>query len=493
MNSRLNELLINSTKQLNGKEYLEYLKSSSTELTNTEKYLCALLGYAFFNKTSPEAMFSFGKICNSHDIINYNAQMSFVEKAASMGYGPALEYLANVNMSYNTEKALQYYLKCLNCTGVDLGKINLEISKIYFDQGNKDCISYAITASEKYNIAYADYLLASVYFNGYGVETSRSIAAKYCIKAADNGCAEAQFWIGKEYYIPYELELEEDIEKARHYLLLSYEQGNNKAAAFLGLMYYYGDGFEKDKEKARFYLSKAENEGVAFATAYLGQIYYEEGLYIIAEQKLSDSFFNNEGNWFVSSLADIYMNGLSGDVDISKAIKCYEYLINNKEANEDDILFVADSYRLGNGVIKDIDKAVEYYLLIEYSNAFAKMQLGKIALQELSSRLKKNDCIKYLDSAGGNGFSQAYLDLGNYFESINNFDRALDYYTRAFNSGCVEGAYHAGRIMELGTPTKQKSLAEAYQWYKKGADAGCDKSANELSHIKSTIFGYRRF
>ena len=49
-----------------------------------------------------------------------------------------------------------------------------------------------------------------------------------------------------------------------------------------------------------------------------------------------------------------------------------------------------------------------------------------------------------------------------------------------------------GRIFEAGTPSMIKNMTEAVKWYKDAAAKGSIKAKEELTHIRSGIFGYKR-
>ena len=83
----------------------------------------------------------------------------------------------------------------------------------------------------------------------------------YYEKAADNGDANAQYYIGKLYYKG--KGIEKDYKKAFEYLKKAAEQGHVDAQYYLGKCYYDGKGIEKDYEKA-FELGIATGSASAF-------------------------------------------------------------------------------------------------------------------------------------------------------------------------------------------------------------------------------------
>ncbi len=468
----------------------DWLCKNYNQCNDIEKSVGLLLSFIGVQKNNASCMFNCGYAILSE---NNSFGISLIEKAASLNYGKALKFLANY-YTFDDQKALYYWQQCLNCDDIDKGEVYENLGSLYFSIDNSDYkkgFEYLIIAADKYNMPYAKFRVASAYFYGEGIEQNTERAFQYCFESASLGCDSAQFWLGKDYYISDEFKLETDLEKAKYYLTLAYNQGNARAAYFLGLMYYFGEGVNKDYYTALNYFKNAKDEEIWQACAFLGQIYFEQENYFLARIELEKSFLENDILINGSTLAQIYKDGLQCEKDISKAIKCYEILIENKEASELDISYVADCYFYGNGVPQNLEKAAKYYDLIEYSNAYAKYQLGCIALDPTSS-ISSNRCILYFEGAGAKGYTAAYQKLGDYFESINNMDRAFDYYVKCFELGDAESAYKAGKVCETGTAARQKNLAEAVNWYKKASEKGCEKATEKLKHFKSTLFGYRR-
>lgn len=468
----------------------DWMNNNYNQCNDVEKSICLLLSFIGLQKNIASCMFHCG-----YTILSENNEfgISLIQEAASLNYAKALKFLANYYIS-DDEKSVYYWQQCLNSDEIDKGTVYERLGCLYYSINNSDYkkgFEYLIIAADKYNMPYAKFRVASAYFYGEGIDKNIEKAFQYCLESANLGCDAAQFWLGKDYYISDEFKLETNLDKAKYFLTLAYNQGNAKASYFLGLMYYFGEGVSKDYFIAINYFKTAKDDEIWQACAFLGQIYFEQGNYYSARIELEKSFFENNIILNGATLAKIYKDGLECDQNIDKAVKCYEILIANKEAAELDISYVADCYYYGNGVEQNLEKAAEYYQLIEYSNAYAKYQLGCIALNP-TSNMNSNQCILYFERAGSKGFTLAYRKLGDYFESINNLDRAFDYYVKCFEYGDAESAYKAGKICETGTAVRQKNLTEAVTWYQKASEKGYEKATEELKHFKSTFFGYRR-
>ena len=92
---------------------------------------------------------------------------------------------------------------------------------------------------------------------------------------ADQGSAEAQFWLGAMY--EHGQGVAHDFREARHWLRLAAEQGNALAQTFLGIAYGEGQGVIQDFQEALKWTRLAAEQGQAAAQLYLGFM-YEEGI-----------------------------------------------------------------------------------------------------------------------------------------------------------------------------------------------------------------------
>ena len=86
-------------------------------------------------------------------------------------------------------------------------------------------------------------------------------------KAAEGGCAEAQYQLGKINYV-------RDVAEAAMWYQKAAEQGHPDALESLGQMYRYGTGgLEKDVNKAVALLQEAADKGCISAYNLLGLMY----------------------------------------------------------------------------------------------------------------------------------------------------------------------------------------------------------------------------
>lgn len=105
----------------------------------------------------------------------------------------------------------------------------------------------------------ASYVLSVMYYNGQGVEASKSESIKWLRKSADLGMERAQYNLAMV-YDKGELAPKDLTEAAKWYRKAA-EKGNAQSQFNLGLMYTNGEGVAKDKKEALKWLNKAAKQG----------------------------------------------------------------------------------------------------------------------------------------------------------------------------------------------------------------------------------------
>ena len=107
--------------------------------------------------------------------------------------------------------------------------------------------------------AAAQFYMAKMYANGYGVPEDDAEAVKWCRKAAEQGHTNAQGNLGIMYYTG--TGVAKDAVEAVEWFRKAAEQGHTNAQGNLGAMYAKGDGVAKDDVTAYFWFSLAVAQG----------------------------------------------------------------------------------------------------------------------------------------------------------------------------------------------------------------------------------------
>jgi TPR repeat protein len=124
----------------------------------------------------------------------------------------------------------------------------------------------------EFSLAAAQFGLASMYFNGWGVLKDYSEAMKWFQKAADQGDAEAQVNLGGMYFNGQGVK--QDYAEAVKWFQKAAEQGDTYAQNNLGVMYSKGQGLKQDYAEALKWFQYAAEKGYAEAQFNLGAIYF---------------------------------------------------------------------------------------------------------------------------------------------------------------------------------------------------------------------------
>ena len=206
---------------------------------------------------------------------------------------------------------------------------------------------------------------------------------------AEQGDARAQASLGTLYYKG--LEVEQDRVKAAKWYRLAAEQGNANAQFNLGLLYYSGEGVEQDYAEAAKYFRLAAEQKIAKAQFGLGVLYYKgeevkqdyaeaaEWYRLAAEQGLAEAQFN---------LGVLYYKGEEVKQDYAEAAEWYRLAAEQGHAKAQFNLGV--SYHNGEGVAQNYSEAYIWFSLASASNdPDARKARNKVA-RKLDSGAMKN-------------------------------------------------------------------------------------------------------
>ncbi len=207
-----------------------------------------------------------------------------------------------------------------------------------YDKGDyKTALGYLRQASNG-GSPEAKYLLYVMYDNGWGVTENKTQAAEYLIQAAENGCADAQYWLSHYY------ELDRGYGSIKHSYVQSLywaqraaEQERKGAAEQLGRLYFYGgDGVNPDFHKALQWFHIGESDGHGDASYYLGYMNMK-GLGVAKSYSEALKFFSKASDGY-SRACNLYIGNIyyEGGYGITKDDrKALEYWLKAAEAGSD--------------------------------------------------------------------------------------------------------------------------------------------------------------
>ena len=298
--------------------------------------------------------------------------------------------------------------------------ITLLLPLVLFAQTADECLKYG----------------RNFYYGQNGVAQDYTEAAKWFLKAAEQGNADAQTFLGYSYENG--LGVTKDFIEAVKWYRKAAEQGYSVAQYNLGNSYYNGSGVAKDYTEAAKWYRKAADQGFSLAQ---------------------------------SSLGDSYYNGSGVAKDYTEAAKWF--LKAAEQGNADAQTFLGYSYENGLGVTKDYNEAVKWYRkAAEQGNSSAQYNLANFYYNGSGVAKDINEAVKWLRKAAEQGYSEAQKDLGLCYEHgvgvEKDYKLAFEWYQKAAEQGLPEAQNDLGLCYEHGVGV-EKDYKLAFEWYQKAA------------------------
>ncbi len=354
--------------------------------------------------------------------------------------------------------------------------------------------------------------LARCYFHGYGgVAVNKPEAARWYLKSANQGCAEALVPIGLMYekgdgvalnyaeavkwyrkaaekgdcsgenYLGEMYEtgdgVAKDIAEAVKWYRKAAEKGFARGQLNLARMYAQGTGVEENQLEAASWFRKAAEQGEAKAQYLLG-LMYAEGNAVAKDNKEAVSWFRKaaeQGDASAAfSLAIHCANGRGVDKDLAEAAKWYRKAANVGHAQAQRNLGMA--YEEGAGVPKDAVEAFKwYYKSAEQGDKFAQFLVAYSYFKGQGVNENKTEAVKWYLKSAEQGVVSAQRNLGIlYFEGQGvdkNYSEAVKWSRKAAEKGDAVSQSNLGWAYEHGNGIEQ-DYAEAAKWYRKAAEQG---------------------
>ena len=375
------------------------------------------------------------------------AEAGSTDGLASIGL--LYQYGTGVEQSY--EKALAWYQKVIDAEDMDgywmQGNVYREAEE--YETAVK---CYEIAAEKGENCRYAAiYELARAYRYGVGAEENFPLALDYYQRAASNGVVEAMFDLGAMYAGGEGVAQDFDIANY-WYEMAAFEGESAKAFGELGIAYYFGRGDKDvDYDKAREYFERALKEGEEEYLYPLGRIYYDEEQY--------------------DKAMEYYLQAAANDNE-------YQSLA------EDDI---GDMYRNGNGVKRNLKKAIEWYKKgAEHDNANSMCSLGH--MYESGEGVEKDSvqAAHWTLLAAKQGDVTAMENMGYHYENgigvEQDYIAAMAWHKCAADAGDSDAMYSIGDLYYFGNGV-EKDYSLAKDWYEKAIMAGNEAAFMPLGTI----------
>ena len=320
------------------------------------------------------------------------------------------------------------------------------------------------------------------YYNGEGIEKDFAKAVEWYEKAALQGYAEGQYYLG---YCYYEGEgVEQNFSKAAELYIKASEQGYARAQQKLAICYFMGEGVDQDIDKAFEWCKKSAEQGRAYAQYLLGYCYYNgQG----TEQDLKQAVL-----WFEKAavqgdadaqyyLGDCYLEGEGVEEDHEKAAFWYAKAA---DQNYPQAQFkLAYRYLKGDGIDCDHEKAIFWYTKsAEQGYDPAQYSLGICYKYGECTEKDLEKAFNWFEKAAEQGHADSCIELAEmYFrgevvskEVIDEFEKGLYWFRKAAETGTPRYMLNFGKWLLGEADGKQEKITEGLQWI--------EKAANENEH-----------
>ncbi len=344
---------------------------------------------------------------------------------------------SNLNIECDVTKAFAWYSKAAE---QHHSRAELMVAYCYengigidFDI-NKAVFWYTRSAEDGDSAAMTN--LANIYYSGRAGEKNLSLALKYYVMGAEAGDVYAQYNLGDAYqsgeygFI--------DMSKAVYWYEKSSAQGYVQATYRYAALLYSGEGVEPDYNKAfsLFEQILRMEEGVP------------RDIYILTEYMI----------------AKCYYVGRGVDVDYALARNIFMRHTSDEIADPESAYYVAEMYRLGQGVVADDYMALSYY--IKAVGFYLDEKYDGTCIIEVLNLACFYAGVYY---ANGRGCSANMME-------------AIKYWTIAAENDDADSQYNLALAYKNGDGVPQ-NLDKAIHWCYKAAMLGSEKAKAKLKEL----------
>ena len=244
-------------------------------------------------------------------------------------------------------------------------------------------------------------------------------------------------------------------EAFQQFLPLADKKGNYREQYYVAYLYLYGLGVAQDEIKGLSYLNESLKENYHMSQALM---------------------------------AFLYSQGQLVPLDKKKAIDLYKQAAS--QGNISALLNLGVAYYLGDGVMRNIPKAIDYLTQIPIDKQpIAGRYLGEIYLASGDANLISSAQMAYRAAAEANDMA-SFVALGDMYLSgrgvTPDTQTALAYYTYAASQGDVAAQYTLGILYANGRQVN-RNVVDAHAWLSLAAGQKYDPASTALQKLKEEM------
>ena len=288
-------------------------------------------------------------------------------------------------------------------------------------------------------------------------------------RGASKGNEKAMAYLGVLY--KYGIGVPQDYAKAREWLEKAAAKEDATAMWYLGALYSAGDGVAKDYAKAREWYEKAAAKGDEWAMNSLGSL-YANGDGVLKDHTKARGWWEKAAakgdEWAMTSLGWLYDNGHGVPQDYAKAREWYEKAAAKGDAEAMTNLGLL--YESGHGVPQDYAKSHEWYERAAAKDDAAMTKIGSHYRDGEGVPQDYTKAREWYEKASAKGDAVAMTNLGWLYKSGHgvpqDYAKAREWYEKAAAKDDPEAMRHLGSLYANGHGVPQ-DYAKAREWYER--------------------------
>lgn len=336
--------------------------------------------------------------------------------------------------------------------------------------------------------------LGEMYLYGDGIRQSSRKAAEWFRKAARQGDADAEYYLGIMHKAA--SGVRRDAGKAAEHLRKAVLQGHAPAQVSLGAMYLEGTGVPMDKALALEWFRKAAEQGNPQAQNFIGMA-YEKGEAVGKDYAEALSWYRKAAEGGSASaefnIGTAFLRGQGVRKDLAEAER---YRRAAGQGNESARMRLGGMYFRGEGAGQNYAEALKWYRqAAEQGNHDAQKIIGDMYCSGLGTPENLNEALKWYGKSGCCSCRpDIELLLGDMYFSGNgvkrDYTRARKWYEAAGRDGIASALYLAGGMYEAGQGMRP-DLKTAVSYYLLSAGKGDAAAAYRLGRLYEEGYNWK--
>lgn len=358
---------------------------------------------------------------------DYDTAKNYFQQAADKNHARALYMLGvcyefGTGVEQNVEEARKLYEKSVagGCERAAVALRCLDGCDHYYKKEYTKAFEIFKECAEQKNVK-AEYMLAKLYENGWGVEKNVPEAFRLYQTAAERGHLDAIYALGEAYEYGY-LGVTINLKSAKEYYQRAADRGHTDSQYMLGCIYYNGSELiARDRAAAVKYFLKAADQNHARAQYMAGRC-YELGTGVEKNMEQAEK---------------LYQKAAAGGSERAKVI--YDYRKGLEHFNK-----------------KEYPQAFEFFTVAaKGGNPDAQFKLGQCCINGWGCQKNPAEGVRWYDAAAKQDHLDALYEMGLCYEYgkygvSENLYIAKEYYLAASDLGHLDATYMIGWLHYYG-------------------------------------------